>query len=124
MNSLDPAFIQKFYREATELIHASRYYMTHQGKFEMDTLTKSHAEFIEQEMARVAIRMCQVVTWLLNVQDASSNTLLSSDECLQDQEMCMEESTKSPPYPLPEQLHKLLCDSRSLYLRLMRIENL
>lgn len=127
MANLDPAFIQKFYREATELLHTSRHYMLHQGKFEMDTLSKAHGEYIEQEMARVATRMCGIVSWLMEIRSSGTKVNLHlnpSDPWLEEDHVCMEDSTVCALHPLPENLVKLLHESRNLYLRLTRLEDL
>lgn len=126
MSSLDPAFIHKFYWEATELLHSSRHYMLHQGKFEMDTLSKPHGEYIEQEMARVATRMCGIVSWLLDCRESNADLSAkanSAEPRLKDNLACLEDSTRATPYPLPDQLSKLLHESRSLYLRIARLED-
>jgi regulator of CtrA degradation len=127
MTSPDQAFIEKFYQEAMALMQESREYMTQQADQDLNSLSPEYALHIGSEITRVTTRLTDIMAWLL-LHRASRGTsylrLHKPSPKLNADETCLEDSTATSLYPLPHQLHQLLDETRNLYLRLLRLEQM
>lgn len=124
----DTAFFARTWDEALALSKAARGYANHRvvNRISVDDSVEGLA--VCCEMMRVTARLTQVMAWLL-VQQAVSKGEMTSDEAAQPANrlelhpVCNEETAEQEP-GMPPRLKELLQESRSLYQRVARLDEM
>lgn len=121
----DPAFVDKFYQEAISLLVESRAYISGQALNDMNSIDPSYSLNISKEITRVTSRLTEIIAWILTYRAAGGKKHLhiyKPSPHLSRDSLCMEDSVRNSPHPLPLQLIHLLDETLRLYQRLLRLE--
>jgi regulator of CtrA degradation len=119
-------FFTKTYDETVGLLEQTRDYLTHAYPLVQAQFTPIQRTHINCEGMRVTARLAQVMAWLL-AQRAAFNGEISREEAagerfrLSEQKICMAETEGED---LPQRLRELLDQSRRLYVRVARLDEL
>lgn len=126
MTTPDKAFIEKFYQEAIMLLIESRSYLNGRAVHDMNSITPAYGLFISTEITRVTSRLTEIIAWLLAYKAMGNKAyqqIYKTEPKLSEDPSFTEDSIIDSPYPMPQELHHLLEETRKLYLRLLRLEN-
>ncbi len=122
------AFIDTRLEGAHELLHATHNYIKWQAPIDVKKMDTKQTFKVSCEAMRVTVRMTQIIAWLM-LQKAVLAGEISRKEVLSEEcrvlrgEHCLENDSEMDE-ELPSRLRELLKESRDLYVRILRLDEI
>jgi len=121
-------FINRKLKEAHKLLHATHDYIRWQAPLDVKKMDTKQMLKVSCEAMRVTIRMTQIIAWLMLqkafLMDEISRNDVLSDECRVLRGTHCLESDSETDEELPSRLRELLKESRDLYVRTLRLDEI
>lgn len=121
-------FIDPIIKDANKLLQEIHRYIKWQAPLDIEHMSGNEKFKVSHEAMRVTVRISQIIGWLM-LQKAILEGELFREDILSDQfhilqgKSCLDRSSETDP-SLPSRLRELLQESRGLYLRTMRLEEI
>lgn len=115
-------------KNANELLQETHRYIKWQAPLDIESMSRNDKFKVSREAMRITVRISQIIGWLM-LQKAILEGEIFRDDILSDKlhilqgKGCLDSSSETDPY-LPPRLQELLKESRELYLRTMRLEEI
>lgn len=123
-HSLD--FIGIHLQEAQELLNATHDYVKWQAPLDVQRMDSEQTFKVSSEAMRVTVRLTQIIAWLLLQKavltgEMTREALLGEDYRVLRGRQCLEKGAEGDQ-ELPTRLRDLLKESRELYIRVLRLD--
>ena len=120
------AFINVSLQGAYDLLHATHDYIKWQAPLDIQDMNDKKVFKVSSEAMRITVRMTQIIGWLLLqkavlTEEISRKDILSENYRVLRGKACIESASETD-LDIPLRLRELLKESRSLYLRILRLD--
>lgn len=121
------ALINSSLQNASALLHATHDYIKWQAPLDVKTMSAKQTFKVSCEAMRITVRMTQIIAWLMLHRavlagDLTRKEVLSEEYRVLRGQSCLE-SISETDADLPPRLRELLKESRTLYVRVLRLDD-
>lgn len=121
-------FLDRVYDEAMALLIETRNYIAYQERRDADALAPDIRLIISQETLRMTSRLTQSMAWLLAQKAVQAGEIGARDALVQEaavdgEAVCLDD-TYTDDVRLPDAVRNLLARTRSLYVRVHRLDQM